>query len=400
MPEKIYKVFISSTFEDLKEERKKVISALLSINCMPVAMEFFAGSDKEPVELINDRMEDCDYFLLIMKGKYGSIYEKSGKSFTEMEYDTALATGIPLIACVFDKPDQLTRIELEYDDMELRKKFENFSVQIKKKHTVQGWDNAENLSQGIIVSLKNTIVSSKRGGFMKGAAEKKDNTVKTFDEVVVQKKKNGYIKFVHLTKMVKDAPPVYRRYLPRINDQIDVYDEYVLFRINEFDDIVTGLISKDSSTGVVDLSILNPWQPKLKLPEGTYEQTPGDVEETIHQPSSTFITSSHYYNAFQKNQFLAIKMEKATDKARLIVDFRYIYLHNKIINEKMIEGSLITTINNVKKTKKLKIFNHIPVYGKKYEEVEGLYWINADDLKKGDVLKMDFAKAINWDEIK
>jgi len=43
--EKRYQVFISSTFEDLQEERQEVMRALLELDCIPAGMELF------PVEL-------------------------------------------------------------------------------------------------------------------------------------------------------------------------------------------------------------------------------------------------------------------------------------------------------------------------------------------------------------
>ena len=39
--EKIFQVFVSSTFEDLQEERKEVMQALLELDCMPAGMELF-----------------------------------------------------------------------------------------------------------------------------------------------------------------------------------------------------------------------------------------------------------------------------------------------------------------------------------------------------------------------
>jgi hypothetical protein len=39
MPEVIYKVFVSSTYDDLREERAEVQKALLKMKCLPVGME-------------------------------------------------------------------------------------------------------------------------------------------------------------------------------------------------------------------------------------------------------------------------------------------------------------------------------------------------------------------------
>jgi hypothetical protein len=41
--EPIYKVFVSSTYQDLREERAEVQKALLKLNCLPVGMELFSG---------------------------------------------------------------------------------------------------------------------------------------------------------------------------------------------------------------------------------------------------------------------------------------------------------------------------------------------------------------------
>ena len=50
--QKRYQVFVSSTFEDLKEERQKVIEALLKLRCLPAVMEFFVASDDSQWDLI------------------------------------------------------------------------------------------------------------------------------------------------------------------------------------------------------------------------------------------------------------------------------------------------------------------------------------------------------------
>lgn len=44
--DKRYQVFVSSTFEDLQEERREVMQALLSLNCIPTGMELFPAADE------------------------------------------------------------------------------------------------------------------------------------------------------------------------------------------------------------------------------------------------------------------------------------------------------------------------------------------------------------------
>src|SRR5262245_31099313 len=40
----IYSVFVSSTYEDLREERAAVQKALLQLKCMPIGMELFGSA--------------------------------------------------------------------------------------------------------------------------------------------------------------------------------------------------------------------------------------------------------------------------------------------------------------------------------------------------------------------
>ena len=45
--EKKYQVFISSTYEDLKDEREQAIKAVLEMGHISVGMEMFSAADEE-----------------------------------------------------------------------------------------------------------------------------------------------------------------------------------------------------------------------------------------------------------------------------------------------------------------------------------------------------------------
>lgn len=77
--DKKYQVFVSSTYEDLQEERKAVIEALLQMNCFPVGMEYFNAADDSQWDVITSLIDECDYYVLIVAGRYGSIDEATGK---------------------------------------------------------------------------------------------------------------------------------------------------------------------------------------------------------------------------------------------------------------------------------------------------------------------------------
>lgn len=79
--DKRYQVFVSSTYSDLQNERQKVMHTLMNMNCIPVGMEFFPSTDEEQFSYIKRVIDDSDYYVLIVGGRYGSLSEE-GISYT------------------------------------------------------------------------------------------------------------------------------------------------------------------------------------------------------------------------------------------------------------------------------------------------------------------------------
>jgi hypothetical protein len=132
MVDKRYQVFVSSTFEDLREERAAVIAALLQIDCFPAGMELFPAADDDSLTLIRSVIHDSDYYLVILGGRYGSLDPDSGKSYTQLEYEYALASGKPTISLIHSNPASLQADRTERTD-EGRKKFEGFAAELKRR---------------------------------------------------------------------------------------------------------------------------------------------------------------------------------------------------------------------------------------------------------------------------
>ena len=97
MVKKKYQFFISSTYEDLKEERKKLFWAVLKKKYIPVGMELFGAVDEEQMTYIKRLIDDCDCFVVLLGGRYGSV-DGEGISYTEREYDYAVQQEKKVIA--------------------------------------------------------------------------------------------------------------------------------------------------------------------------------------------------------------------------------------------------------------------------------------------------------------
>ena len=85
MNEKTKRFFISSTYSDLVEERALIIKLLLEAGHEPIGFELLSAMTTTMEESINDLIESCDYGILLIGDRYGSL-ASNGKSFVENEY--------------------------------------------------------------------------------------------------------------------------------------------------------------------------------------------------------------------------------------------------------------------------------------------------------------------------
>jgi len=111
-----FQVFISSTYEDLKSERSEVVQALLEANCIPQGMELFPASSLTQWEFIKRVIDDCDVYVVILAGRYGSLgFDDEGRQvgYTEMEFDYAVKSGKPVITLLYENPLSLPSTQLD-----------------------------------------------------------------------------------------------------------------------------------------------------------------------------------------------------------------------------------------------------------------------------------------------
>lgn len=161
---KKYQVFVSSTYEDLKDERKEVIQALLELDCIPVGMEMFPAADEDQWSLIKDLIIDCDYYVLIIGGRYGSI-SKDGISYTQKEYEFAIRNEIPCISFLHKTPDQIIVAKTDRDKGKAEL-LDNFR-KIVSERMIRYWETPEQLGSIVSRSLVKLIKSRPRMGWVK-----------------------------------------------------------------------------------------------------------------------------------------------------------------------------------------------------------------------------------------
>lgn len=132
------------------EERKSVIHALLELDCIPAGMELFPATDEDAWTLIKEVIDDCDYYVLILAGKYGST-NKEGMSYTEMEFDYAVSTNKPIIAFLHENLDILSAADIEKTEP-MQGKLNEFREKAKAKHC-KFWSTPDDLGGKVSRSL-------------------------------------------------------------------------------------------------------------------------------------------------------------------------------------------------------------------------------------------------------
>ena len=149
MTNKKYQIFVSSTYEDLKEERKAVIEQILNMGHLPIGMELFVASDDEQFSYIKRIIDNCDYYVLILGGRYGSISPNTGISYTEMEYNYAVEKNIPVLVFPYINIEKLS---VKKKDKDLTR-ITNFINKATNSRVRKTWKNKDNLCLNVMNSL-------------------------------------------------------------------------------------------------------------------------------------------------------------------------------------------------------------------------------------------------------
>lgn len=217
--DKRYQVFVSSTYADLKDERSQVIQTIMEMDCIPAGMEIFPALDEEQFNFIKRVIDDCDYYIVIVGGRYGSLSD-DGLSYTEKEFDYACKKGIKIIALIHQNPD---KIPIDKSDIEpdLRKKLEDFRNKITNGRLVKFWNKAEELPGLVALSLSKTIKTYPAIGWVRS------NTVgnaEILSELNELRKENNKLKTeIELTEKNEDTSVSLKE-----NELADLDDHFTL----------------------------------------------------------------------------------------------------------------------------------------------------------------------------
>ena len=253
MNNKKYQVFISSTYADLMEERKKILDVLFIADCIPAGMEAFVATDIEQFEVIKKVIDLCDYYVLIIGRRYGSIHPDTGKSYTEMEYDYAIEQGIPVLVFAIDDNMGLAPGKIETDE-DKAEKLKNFRARALKNRLASIWNSTEDLTGKLAISIMKAKAEIKRPGwqravdFDEASLRREIMELKSANEQLANDLKTAKEEIFSLTEQNNIAFE---------NQKVEIEYHYYEDHINRYGSITTDLkkIFEVIATEMMDVSI-------------------------------------------------------------------------------------------------------------------------------------------------
>jgi hypothetical protein len=166
MSDKKYQVFISSTYSDLINERRKVLDILLMADCIPAGMEAFVATDIEQFEVIKKVIDLCDYYILIIGKRYGSVNHNTGISYTEMEYEYAKSKDIPVLVFAID--DSISLPDDKQDkDQKMIESLKKFREKAMSNRLTTIWKTSDELTGSLAISIMRAKSEINRPGWQR-----------------------------------------------------------------------------------------------------------------------------------------------------------------------------------------------------------------------------------------
>jgi Domain of unknown function (DUF4062) len=201
--DKRYQVFVSSTYADLKDERQRVIQALMEMDCIPAGMELFPAVDEDQFAFIKKVIDDCDYYILIVGGRYGSL-TASGISYTEQEYRYAVENELKVIALLHENPAEISVGKSDLDPV-LRERLVAFRESVSTGRLVRFWKNANELPGIVALSLSKTIKTYPARGWVRADRVQSADLLVELNEV---RKQNEVLSKELASRQVEAQPSI------------------------------------------------------------------------------------------------------------------------------------------------------------------------------------------------
>ena len=193
------KIFLSSTFRDLRAEREAVLSALQKYQQNILAMEYFLATPETPLDTALQQLRKSDVVLLVVGFHAGSLLpDGSGKSYTEAEYEQAKNDEKPILAFL-----QMGKRSKKWQNRETRKEnieaLNRFKQDVESRTTRFAFETPDQLVSAVLLSLSNWENRGRPGArrtfaspfeFFRSKVTRPSNPIFDFSQTLVGRKRS------------------------------------------------------------------------------------------------------------------------------------------------------------------------------------------------------------------
>jgi Domain of unknown function (DUF4062) len=135
------RVYVSSTYQDLKDCRDAIRSALRRMGLDDIAMETYTAGEERPVDRCLDDVRSADIYIGVLAWRYGFVPAGGHTSITELEYRAAGEAGIPRLIFVLDSDAPWPRSAMDKDSARI----EAFRDHVRDAHLCDPFTSTEDL---------------------------------------------------------------------------------------------------------------------------------------------------------------------------------------------------------------------------------------------------------------
>jgi hypothetical protein len=161
------KIYVSSTFIDLREHRSAVQLTIRKLGHHDVAMENYAADERRPLDKCLADVAACDVYVGIFAWRYGYVPETDNpqkQSITEREYRQAIQSKKPCLIFLVDEdaawpPGSMDAFTKEGDE---GKQIAAFRKTLSAEHCVEFFNTTEQLATVVGIAFHNLDISDRR----------------------------------------------------------------------------------------------------------------------------------------------------------------------------------------------------------------------------------------------
>ena len=163
-----YHIFIGSTLDDLKSERRELLRIVTELGHIPIISDYLDESSITTPKLLRKLIGECDYFVALVAHKYST--KNGGAMPLIKEYTIAENCGVPVVSLIIDEKARWKPIKKETNAAFISK-LDDFKIMLQNG-PFETWQNTPDLCQKTQSLLLREFCINSRPGWVQ-----KDRTI-------------------------------------------------------------------------------------------------------------------------------------------------------------------------------------------------------------------------------